>query len=435
MRIGLAAGAAIATTHCSRPDAPLGTPNNPARGPQVNRNTIRDVTLRFIGTGQAQIHEIRKTAEEDLGFNIDMLAYTLDESVRVAISEPEKYDLFVGDYFVLPKLILSKSLQAINIQRIGEFDKINPFFTQGKFKGRAVEDSQGTTPYQVMYVTGSDATEFARQPTDFATLIPFQYSADTLGYRPDLTERAIASWGELFNEDFQGTVALLDSPQMGSIDAALAAEARGLMQFADKGNMTREEIDQLVDLLIEQKLNGQFRGLWKTVDESVDWMVKGDVALQSMWIPAVATLKSRGFDCVYGELREGYRGWSNGIGLSRHLSGIALDAAYEYLNWMLEGWAGAFLFRQGYYNAIPANARKYMSQSEWGFWYEGKPSSGPVIDPFDRRLERRGTFRDGGGFEERFGKIVCWNSMMDENDYLVTRWNEFVTTKFPQEAS
>jgi putative spermidine/putrescine transport system substrate-binding protein len=57
-------------------------------------------------------------------------------------------------------------------------------------------------------------------------------------------------------------------------------------------------------------------------------------------------------------LKEGYRGWGGGIGLSKNLEGMQLDAAYEYINWMLDGWVGAFLGRQGYYSAAPETARK-----------------------------------------------------------------------------
>jgi len=34
--------------------------------------------------------------------------------------------------------------------------------------------------------------------------------------------------------------------------------------------------------------------------------------------------------------------------------------------------------------------------------------------------------RDGGSFEERMGAVACWNSVMDENQYMVRKWNEFI---------
>ncbi|NEQ26271.1 MAG: extracellular solute-binding protein, partial [Microcoleus sp. SIO2G3] len=313
-------------------------------------------------------------------------------------------------------------------QKITNFDKIVPIFTQGKFNGARVENAQGTSPIKVMYLTGADSKEFATSPTGFATLIPFQYNADTLGYRPDLVGRKIESWAELFNPEFKGKTSILDIPSIGIMDAALVAESAGLMTFGDKGNMTREEIDKITDILKEQKANGQFRAFWKTFDESVNLMSGGEVVLQSMWSPAVTAVKAKNIQCIYAPLKEGYRAWGGGVGLSRNLSGIQLDAAYEYLNWLLDGWVGAFLGRQGYYSAVPETTKAQMSPAEWAFWYEGKPASEDMVDPFGKTLEKEGAVRDGGSFEERMGNVVCWNSTMQEQVYLVQKWNEFIAS-------
>ncbi|HEY9736696.1 MAG TPA: extracellular solute-binding protein [Trichocoleus sp.] len=425
IRTGLAAGAFLTATRCA---APSGTPNNPAPGPQVNTNQTKDVTLRLIGTGVSQINEIRDKAQEDLGFKLEMRALSTEENNQIAITQPKQYDIFDGEYFSLPLVVPSGNLLPIDINRVTAYDKIVSFFTQGKYEGMPVEQSQGTAPYRVMYVTGPDSKEFATSPTDYATLIPFQYNADTLGYRPDLVNRKIESWGELFNSEFKGKTSLIDIPQIGIMDAAMVAEALGLMTFGDKGNMTRAEIDQITNILKEQKAAGQFRAFWKTFDESVNLMASGEVVLQSMWSPAVTAVKSKGTECIYAPLKEGYRGWGGGIGLSKNLSGIQLDAAYEYINWMLDGWVGAFLGRQGYYSAAPENARKFMSAEEWDFWYEGKPAAVDMVDPFGKTLEKAGAVRDGGSFKERFGNIVCWNSTMAENTYLVQKWNEFIAS-------
>ncbi len=430
IKTGLAAGAGFAVARCASttPEAPVGTPNNPAPGPEVNANKTKDVTLRLIGTGVSQINEIRDKAQQDLGFKLDMRALSTEENNQIAISQPKQYDIFDGEYFSLPLVVPSGNLQPIDIKKIKDYDKIVSFFTTGKFEGLPVEQSQGTAPYRVQYVTGPDSKEFSPTPTDSATLIPFQYNADTLGYRPDLVGRKIESWKELFDPAFKGKTSILDIPQIGIMDAAMVAEASGLMTFGDKGNMTKEEIDKITEILTEQKKNGQFRAFWKTFDESVNLMASGEVVLQSMWSPAVTAVKSKGVQCVYAPMKEGYRGWGGGIGLSKNLTGINLDAAYEYMNWMLEGWVGAFLGRQGYYSAAPENAKKYMSQAEWDFWYEGKPAAEDMIDPFGKKLEAKGAVRDGGSFKERFGNIVCWNSTMKENTYLVQKWNEFIAS-------
>jgi putative spermidine/putrescine transport system substrate-binding protein len=41
-------------------------------------------------------------------------------------------------------------------------------------------------------------------------------------------------------------------------------------------------------------------------------------------------------------------------------------------------------------------------------------------------MEHAGAKRDGGSFEQRIGAVACWNSVMDENRYMVQKWNEFI---------
>ncbi|MFM7424084.1 MAG: PotD/PotF family extracellular solute-binding protein [Elainella sp.] len=432
IRTGLAAGAAVAVTRCASSQtstAPSGTPNNPATGPEVNTNQVKDVTLRMIGTGVSQINEIRNKAQEDLGFKLSPRALSTEENNQIAITQPGQYDLFDGEYFSLPLVIPSGNLQAIDVSKIRDYDKIVPIFTENKFDGAKVEQAQGTYPYKVMYLKDQASKEFAEGRTGWATMIPFQYNADTLGYRPDLVgSTKITSWAQLFDSQFKGKTSILDIPSIGIMDAAMVTEAAGLIKFGDKGNMTKEEIDKVTDILKEQKRNGQFRAFWKTFDESVNLMSSGEVVLQSMWSPAVTAVKSKGIQCVYAPLKEGYRAWGGGVGLSKNLSGIQLDAAYEYLNWMLDGWMGAFLGRQGYYSAVPENARKFMKPAEWDFWYEGKPAAEDMVDPFGKTLEKKGAVRDGGSFKERMGNVVVWNSTMPEQVYLVKKWNEFIAS-------
>ena len=111
-----------------------------------------------------------------------------------------------------------------------------------------------------------------------------------------------------------------------------------------------------------------------------------------------------------------------------HLDGIKRDAAYEYLNWTLSGEYGAFVARQGYYGSVPETTKTALSADEWDYWYEGKPAATEIKDPFGGVMEQVGRARDGGSFEQRVGGITAWNTLMDEGQYLVERWNEFVAS-------
>ncbi|HBN52258.1 MAG TPA: ABC transporter substrate-binding protein, partial [Thalassospira sp.] len=258
------------------------------------------------------------------------------------------------------------------------------------------------------------------------TLVPTIYNADTLGIRPDLIERPINSWADLLDPAFKGKASILNIPSIGIMDAAMVCEAMGEVTYGDKGNMTQEEIDKTIAIMIDAKKAGQFRAFWKSFDESVNLMASGEVVIQSMWSPAVAAVRSKGIACKYQPLKEGYRAWGGGIGLAKHLTGLELEAAYEYIDWYLSGWVGAYLNRQGYYSAAPATAQKFMSEDEWGFWMEGKQAQGDILSPDGKVMEKAGAVRDGGSYEERMGSVACWNSVMDENKHMVRKWNEFI---------
>ncbi len=50
----------------------------------------------------------------------------------------------------------------------------------------------------------------------------------------------------------------------------------------------------------------------------------------------------------------------------RHVKGIKLEAAYEYLNWYNSGWLGAFIAKEDDYRSVPEAAKKFLSEDEWG---------------------------------------------------------------------
>ena len=137
------------------------------------------------------------------------------------------------------------------------------------------------------YLEGKNSKKFATSPTEWITLIPTVYNADTLGIRPDLIKRPIESWAELLNPEFKGKASILNIPSIGIMDAAMVVEATGKYKYADKGNMTKDEIDLTMKVLTEAKKAGQFRAFWKDFNESVNLMASGETVIQSMWSPAV----------------------------------------------------------------------------------------------------------------------------------------------------
>jgi len=397
--------------------------------PTIWAQNIKDVVLHHAGPPVTAIPRIAEQASKDLGFTVQMQASENADLLNRFLSQSSAIDCADISLVYMRYLIGRGVLQAIPVSKIKYWDQTIPLFTKGEYPDGRKAPQQGITPTMILYATDADGQKVTDgKPTEWITAMPTVTNGDTLGIRPDLTGRAITSWADLLSPDFKGKAALQDNPTIGVIDVAMALEARGDIKYANKGNMTKAEIDKTIEIMMATKKSGQFRSFWTSFDQSVNLMASGEVAIQSMWSPAVAAVRSRGIACTYQPLREGYRGWGYTLGVMKHMTGLKLDCFYEYMNWYTGGFQGAFIARQGYYAAQPENAKKFLSVAEWDYWYGGKPAAEDILNPYGKLMERAGVTRDGGAFWDRLGNIAVWNTVMDEDRYLTRRWNEFITS-------
>jgi len=387
-----------------------------------------DKVLRYLGTAVNQSDDMTKKVKEDTGITIQNIVATTDDMTKRVITQPNSFDVLDTEYFSLKKLVPSGNILPMDAKKIKEFDNITPVFTKGQLPNGKVIGDQGTAPKKVMFVEGEHSTKFSATPTEWVTLIPTVYNADTLGIRPDLIKRPIEHWSELLNPEFKGKAAILNIPSIGIMDAAMVVESLGKYKYPDKGNMTKPEIDMTMGVLTEAKKAGQFRAFWKDFNESVNLMASGETVIQSMWSPAVTAVRTKGIPCVFQPLKEGYRSWASGFCMSKGVSQKQADMIYEFVNWYLSGWAGAYLNRQGYYSAVLSTAKANMEPYEWAYWMEGKPAEKDIHAPDGSLIEKAGAVRDGGSYDDRMGAVACWNAVMDENDYMVRKWNEFIAS-------
>src|SRR5690242_9837201 len=379
--------------------------------------------LRSIGLGVSEINEIQDKATKDLGFPVSGQAMGYGDMFSKMLNQNDQYEIAEGYYNDMDVMLPAKVWQPLDTKKIKDWDKVTNVTKTGKLTPES-SVGQGDAPYLNLWV--DEQGNKTKGPSQYISMCPAFHNADSIGYNPKATKKPIESWGELLNKDYKGKVALLNVPQIGVMDAAMAIEALGLKKFGDKGNMTKPEIDFLIDYLIPLKKAGHFRAFWENFGQSVNLMVNGEVALESMWSPAVAAIQAEGVPCVYAFPKEGMRGWHGGLSISAKVKGKQLDQAYEYINWWLDGWPAAFVARQGYYHSIPDNAKKYLEPAEWDYWYEGKPAAKDLPDPFGTIIIKKGDVRTGGSYWNRYSKIAVWNSLMDENDYLTKRWTEFL---------
>ena len=221
--------------------------------------------LRYLGTAVNEGDDIAKQCLKDTGIKIEYITATTDDVTKRVMTQPNSFDVLDTEYFSLKKLVPSGNILALDAKKIKQFDNITPVFTKGETPGGKKIGNQGTAPWKVLYLEGKDSKKFSKTATEFVTLIPTVYNADTLGIRPDLIKRPISSWSELLNPEFKGKASILNIPSIGIMDAAMVVEATGKYKYADKGNMTKEEIDLTMKVMTEAKKAGQFRAFWKDV--------------------------------------------------------------------------------------------------------------------------------------------------------------------------
>ena len=392
--------------------------------PTVWAQNLKDITLNHTGMSYSTLPDIAKQASQDLGFKVEMSVVDHPGLLNRLVQDPTSLDVADLEIWQSKVAVPQGALQAVEIAKIKDWGELTPLYTEGTFAGKEAS-RQGDSPFEFIYREAADSNGFATGKTDFANFVPGVYNADTLGIRPDLVGREVTTWADLISPDFKGKTAIQNIPTNGIMDAMMAFEAAGMLKYVDKGNPTQEELTATIAKLIELKKGGHFRALWNTFDESVNLMASGEVVIQSMWSPAVTAVQTQGIKCTYQPLKEGYRGWGNGLGLLAHLEGLKRDAAYEYLNWYNSGWVGGFIAKQGYYSANPKTAMANLSENERGFFYEGKAATADITSPTGEKTNSAGDVRDGGSYEERFSKVAVWNNLMDEAEFLYAKWNEF----------
>src|SRR5689334_2246188 len=154
--------------------------------PLVWSQNIKDVKLVQVGGSYSAIKEIADQATKDLGFKVEMQTAPHDALLNRLVTQPQSIDIADIEYFFQHHLIKRGTLQPMEVKKIKLWDQVVPIFTKGTYPDGRKVSTQGVLPYEVQYVNGPGAKEFAKGPTEWITGIPTVYNADTLGIRPDL---------------------------------------------------------------------------------------------------------------------------------------------------------------------------------------------------------------------------------------------------------
>jgi putative spermidine/putrescine transport system substrate-binding protein len=399
-------------------------PASPRRLPRPAIHPTRPV-LRVLGTEITLLEAIRTRAEADLGISIVFDTRDFLSAQRKAATDPGSFDIYDQCFHNLDIVWFWHALQAIDTARITRWDEMSNLSRTGRL-GPHSQIGVGDAPVKKLFVQGDGS--LGTQPTRSISMLPTVHNLDGFAYDDTvaaLTAGEAPSWAWLLDSRFSGRVALVDEPAIGIFDAALAAQASGQVQFGDLGNITLGELDRLFDLLMERKQARHFCGTWRTGADCASLVRSGRAAVESIWSPTALALAADGASLVQAVPVEGYRAWHGGLALSSALSAPMRDVAYAYLNWWLDGAAGAIVARQGYYMSVSGPIRTHLSPPEWDYWYEGQPAATALPGVDGRVVVRPGQVRSGGSYAQRANRIAVWNTTMDEHNYLVRRWRAF----------
>jgi putative spermidine/putrescine transport system substrate-binding protein len=391
--------------------------------------TKQRTQLRVLGTHVTLQETLRQKAMEDLDIDLIFEPRGSAAVLQKASMKPQSFDLYEQWSNSIRPLWASGSIQAIDKKRLQYWDEINPLTKTGKVSPEA-KFGAGDAPYKILHIQPDGKLGTAH--TDQISFLPYVHNVDSFGYNTDVIKQGEAykteSWGWLLDPKHSGKVGIVNAPTIGLFDLALATQAQGLVKFDNIGNLTRTDLDKLFDVLIDFKRQNHFSGFWNSVPESVDFMRTGRVNIQSMFSPAVASLNGQNIPVRFAAPKEGYRGWHGVMCLSSASQGRSKDAAYEYMNWWLSGWPGAFIAKQGYYISNPQRSASYLSPTEWDYWYAGKKATQALKGTDGNISVQKGDIRSGGSYTKRLSNVAVWNSAMPTYDYSLQKWYEFIST-------
>lgn len=384
--------------------------------------------LRILGTHVTLQEELRQRAMGDLGITLIFEPKGSAAVLQKASMNPASFDLFEQWSDSINVLWRAGAIQGIDKSKIQHWDEINALTKTGRITPNA-RIGAGDAPYKLLHV--QDDNKLGSLETGTTSFLPYVHNVDSFGYNTSVIPKGIPyeteSWGWLLDPKYAGKVAVVNAPTIGLFDLALAAQARGMIEFKDIGSMTKAELNQLFTILIEYKQHGHFSGFWTSVPESVRFMRSKRVIIESMFSPAVMSLNGQNVPVTFSAPKEGYRGWHGVMCLSSQVAPRIKEVAYEYMNWWLSGWPGAFIARQGYYISNPQRSKQFLSAAEYGYWYDGKPAAEDLSGTDGKVSVKQGTIRTGGSYQKRLENVAVWNTVMPTYEYSLQKWYEFLS--------
>ena len=384
-----------------------GTPFLSSRAAYAAAADLAKQQLRTIGLSVTVQDRILSDFKKASGVgSTSGTAATFPDAQTKILSGSKDYDCWETIAERLPAVTQTNNVEAIPVSALKNWSNIRDTFTtpsaklapKAQITGQIWADAEKTKLW----------------------MVPAVYNYDSIGYNPSVMSAEEAnSWTAIFDKKWKGKSGLNTDPLIALGQAVMAMNTLGLSKVANPGNPSKKEIEEAMKFLIAKKKDGQFRALWGDFGELVNLMASGEMVVCDAWQPAVMAVKGQGKPAQYAVPKEGYRAWA--IGPSLIAGSKNKDAVFAYADFWLSGPPGITVSEQGYYSPS-TNIKAVMAPEKYAFWYDGKPWAGKTENGI-----KEGDLRDGGSLATRAANVAYWHQWPDEYDYLIQKWDEFLS--------
>ena len=174
--------------------------------------------------------------------------------------------------------------------------------------------------------------------------VPTLLQGESFLYLPEATGK-LESYAALFDPQWRGRVAIQDDMINAGHKTALYLKQSGLAAIEKPSDLLPGEIRTVVDFLIDQKREGQFRALWASPEEALKLLVAKEVAVVEGPEALLAAARQEGVNAVQAAPMEGYLLWALTASIVRAPAREqdSEEALYDLIDFLLDGWYGARL--------------------------------------------------------------------------------------------
>lgn len=219
--------------------------------------------------------------------------------------------------------------------------------------------------------------------------IPFTINADSMVYNADKVP-VCDTYAYVFDRTLKGKTSMEDYWANACIFTAMYLKENnigGMKTIGDPGNLKVDELEGVMEFLIREKREGQFRTFWSGWEQGVSLITSGEVWCMTGWEPIVYAAQEKGVNAMYAVPKEGYEGWSNDLILHKGVKKKGLyETAHAFVDWVYSGYFGNQIMKMRGYCSPTDKVIDYTEAHPDEFdldWIKGKQKH--VLDKFKKK--------------------------------------------------